>query len=56
MPNLLTVPVALATVPENFERFKECEVYHCHWAMLAEVSESSFGAVRSVHVSDLMCD
>ena len=28
-------PLGLATVPENFERFKESEVYHCRWAMLA---------------------
>ena len=30
-------PLGLATVPENFERFKESEVYHCRWAMLAVV-------------------
>jgi light-harvesting complex I chlorophyll a/b binding protein 1 len=28
-------PLGLATVPENFERFKESEIYHCRWAMLA---------------------
>ncbi len=27
-------PLGLATVPENFERFKESEIYHCRWAML----------------------
>ncbi|CAN1174222.1 hypothetical protein LINPERPRIM_LOCUS9764, partial [Linum perenne] len=28
-------PLGLATVPENFERFKESELIHCRWAMLA---------------------
>ena len=30
-------PLGLATVPENFERFKESEIYHCRWAMLCVV-------------------
>lgn len=28
-------PLGLAVVPENFERFKESELIHCRWAMLA---------------------
>ena len=31
-------PLGLGTVPENLERFKESELYHCRWAMLAVVS------------------
>lgn len=31
-------PLGLGEVPENLERFKESEVYHCRWAMLAVVS------------------
>lgn len=33
-------PLRLGEVPENLERFKESEVYHCRWAMLAVVSKS----------------
>jgi hypothetical protein len=47
-------PLGLATVPENFERFKESEVYHCRWAMLAVVSDAHLIThVRGMHV---MCD
>ncbi|CAL1374050.1 unnamed protein product [Linum trigynum] len=28
-------PLGLGTVPENLERFKESELIHCRWAMLA---------------------
>ncbi|KAL5990682.1 Chlorophyll a-b binding protein 6, chloroplastic [Asimina triloba] len=28
-------PLRLGEVPENLERFKECELIHCRWAMLA---------------------
>ncbi|KAI5078030.1 hypothetical protein GOP47_0007854 [Adiantum capillus-veneris] len=28
-------PLGLAEVPENFERYKESELIHCRWAMLA---------------------
>lgn len=31
-------PLRLGEVPENLERFKESEIYHCRWAMLAVVS------------------
>lgn len=31
-------PLRLGEVPENLERFKESELIHCRWAMLAVVS------------------
>lgn len=31
-------PLGLGEVPENLERFKESELIHCRWAMLAVVS------------------
>ena len=31
-------PLGLGAVPENLERFKESELIHCRWAMLAVVS------------------
>ena len=33
-------PLGLGSVPENLERFKESELIHCRWAMLAVVSHS----------------
>jgi hypothetical protein len=33
-------PLRLGEVPENLERFKESELIHCRWAMLAVVSIS----------------
>ena len=33
-------PLRLGAVPENLERFKESELIHCRWAMLAVVSVS----------------
>lgn len=33
-------PLRLGEVPENLERFKESELIHCRWAMLAVVSVS----------------
>lgn len=30
-------PLGLGEVPENLERFKESELIHCRWAMLAVV-------------------
>lgn len=35
-------PLGLGAVPENLERFKESELIHCRWAMLAVVSISPF--------------
>jgi len=32
-------------VPENLERFKESELIHCRWAMLAVVSFSQIPTV-----------
>ena len=31
-------PLGLGEVPENLERYKESELIHCRWAMLAVVS------------------
>jgi hypothetical protein len=31
-------PLRLGEVPENLERYKESELIHCRWAMLAVVS------------------
>lgn len=31
-------PLGLGEVPENLERFKESELIHARWAMLAVVS------------------
>jgi light-harvesting complex I chlorophyll a/b binding protein 1 len=31
-------PLGLGEVPENLERYKESELIHCRWAMLAIVS------------------
>lgn len=35
-------PLRLGEVPANLERFKESELIHCRWAMLAVVSISPF--------------
>lgn len=35
-------PLGLGEVPENLERFKESELIHCRWAMLAVVSLSRY--------------
>ncbi|MBA0807226.1 hypothetical protein Gohar_023044 [Gossypium harknessii] len=34
-------PLRLGEVPENLERYKESELIHCRWAMLAVVSVPS---------------
>ena len=34
-------PLGLGEVPANLERFKESELIHCRWAMLAVVSVPS---------------
>ena len=34
-------PLGLAEVPENFARYKESELIHCRWAMLAVVRITS---------------
>ena len=31
-------PLRLGEVPKNLERYKESELIHCRWAMLAVVS------------------
>jgi light-harvesting complex I chlorophyll a/b binding protein 1 len=31
-------PLRLGEVPENLERYKESELIHCRWCMLAVVS------------------
>lgn len=31
-------PLGFGEVPENLERYKESELIHCRWAMLAVVS------------------
>ena len=35
-------PLRLGEVPENLERYKESELIHCRWAMLAVVSSCLF--------------
>lgn len=35
-------PLGLGEVPENLERYKESELIHCRWAMLAVVSFQQF--------------
>ncbi|KDO48421.1 hypothetical protein CISIN_1g025577mg [Citrus sinensis] len=35
-------PLRLGEVPENLERYKESELIHCRWAMLAVVSSKFF--------------
>nr|ABK22927.1 unknown [Picea sitchensis] len=41
-------PLRLGVVPENLERYKESELIHCRWAMLAVVVLHSWHSLDSV--------
>lgn len=40
-------PLGLGEVPENLERYKESELIHCRWAMLAVVSFNVYFNIQS---------
>lgn len=42
-------PLGLGEVPENLERFKESELIHCRWAMLAVVSTT----INTAHLKEM---
>lgn len=47
-------PLGLGEVPENLERFKESELIHCRWAMLAVVSHSLTKKIAMISVIGLI--
>ena len=50
-------PLGLAEIPENFARYKESELIHCRWAMLAVVSVSMplYQNFKSFDISICVC-